>query len=424
MDKFIIKGPSKIKGIVSCSGSKNLALPLLAATLLFDKPVILSNVPNVRDVRTMLNLLKLLGSKIQLSKNKKIVKISKGKKSKLFAPHSLISTMRAGILVLGPLVAKYGSAVTAFPGGCILNGKSGRPIDLHLDALKQLGARLELKKGYIEAKSVGKLKGSKISFKSISVGATQQAILASVIASDTTYLYNIATEAEILELIRFLNSAGAKIKFLGKRSVMIDGVNKLNSVSFDIMGDRIEAGTFSVLACLNQGELEVKNFNPDFIKKEIEILRKIGAKIKVFKDKIFIKGPKDIKNIKKIVTQEAPGFPTDIAPFFSILLCRANGKSIIVENIFQSRTMHIFELRRLGAKIDIKGNKIIIYGNSKFLEAAELTSSDLRGSAALVLAATISKGISKIFRVYNLDRGYEKFEKKLKKIGVKVRRVK
>ena len=187
MDKFVVKGPSKIKGTISCGGSKNLALPLLAATLLFDKPVILKNLPDVRDVKTMLNLLKLLGSQIKLSKNKKIVEISKGDKSKLFAPHSLISTMRAGILCLGPLVAKYGSAVTAFPGGCILNGKSGRPINFHLDALKKLGMKYELKRGYIHAKSNGKLKGAKIRFKNISVGATEQVILAAVIAKGKSF---------------------------------------------------------------------------------------------------------------------------------------------------------------------------------------------------------------------------------------------
>ncbi len=422
MDKFVVKGPSRIKGVVSCSGSKNLALPLLAATLLFDKPVTLKNLPNVRDVQTMLSLLKLLGSKIKLSKNKKFVKIFKGNKTKLFAPHSLISTMRAGILCLGPLVAKYGSAITAFPGGCVLNGKSGRPIDLHLDALKRLGMEHKLKAGYIYAKSNGKLKGTKIRFKSISVGATEQIILSTVIAKNKSYISNIAIEPEILELIKFLNSAGAKIKFSGKRSLIIEGVNSLNSINFNIMGDRIEAGTFSVLACLNQGELEIKNFNPNYIKKEIEYLKRIGAKIKVFKDRIFIKGPKNIKSIKKIRTQESPGFPTDIAPIFTVLLCLAKGKSVIKENIFHSRTMHIFELRRLGAKIDIQGNKIIINGNSKFL-GAELTSSDLRGSAALVLAAIISNGVSKVLRVYQLDRGYEKFENKLKKIGVKIKRV-
>ena len=424
MDKFIIKGPSKVKGVVSCSGSKNLALPLLAATLLFDKPVTLSNVPNVRDVRTMLNLLKLLGSKIQLSKDRKVVKIFKGKKTKLLAPHSLISTMRAGILVLGPLVAKYGSAVTAFPGGCVLNGKSGRPIDLHLNALKKLGASHVLRGGYIHARSNGKLKGNKIKFKSISVGATQQAILSSVISTGVSNLINIAIEPEILELIRFLNSAGAKINFSGQRSLKIDGVSSLNSTNFSIMGDRIEAGTFMCLACLNQGELEITNFNPKTVKTEIDYLKKIGAKIKIFNDGLLIKGPKKVKNINRLITKESPGFPTDIAPIFTVLMCIAKGKSVIVENIFQSRTMHIFELRRLGAKIDIKGNKIIINGNSKFLEGAILTSSDLRGSAALVLAATISKGVSKILRVYQCDRGYEKFEKKLRKIGVQIRRVK
>ena len=248
MDKFVIKGPSKVKGVVSCSGSKNLALPLLAATLLFDKPVILKNLPNVRDVQTMLNLLKLLGSNIQLSENKRVVKISKGRKTKLVAPHSLISTMRAGILVLGPLVAKYGSAVTAFPGGCVLNGKSGRPINYHLNALKKLGMKYEIKKGYIFAKSNGKLKGSFIKFPKISVGATENLIMAATLSKGMTILKNCAIEPEIKDLINFLRSAGAKIKWIGKRTCKIIGVNSLKEIKYSIMGDRIEAGTFCIAA--------------------------------------------------------------------------------------------------------------------------------------------------------------------------------
>ena len=419
MDKFLITGPCKIKGQVSISGSKNAALPILASTLLFDKPVIIENLPQVRDIDTMLNLLKSLGSKIQYLKNKKTVKISKTTKPKHFASYSLVKTMRAGILVLGPLVAKYHKSITSLPGGCTIGA---RPVNYHLNALKKLGMKYEIKKGYIHASSKGKLKGANIKFSKISVGATENSIIAACLANGKTILKNCAIEPEIKDLTNFLKSAGANIKWIGKRTCQIIGVNSLNQTTYSVMGDRIETGTFCVAATLAKGDLVIKNFNPNVIQTELNLLKKVGAKIKTSKNEINIKGPKKIKNIINITTKEYPNFPTDLQAQFMVLLCKANGRSTITESIFENRFMHVAELRRLGARIIVKDNKATIEGKTEFL-GAELMSSDLRASVALVLAAIVAKGQSTINRIYHLDRGYEKIENKLKKIGVKIKRL-
>ncbi len=419
MDKFLIRGPCKIKGEVFISGSKNAALPILASTLLFDKPVTINNLPRVRDIDTMLKLLKSLGSKIQLSKNKKSVKITKSKNQKVFASYSLVKTMRAGILVLGPLIAKHHMSITSLPGGCLIGA---RPVNYHLNALKKLGMEYKIKKGYIHANSKGKLKGTKIKFSNVSVGATENSIIASCLAKGTTILKNCAVEPEIKDLTNFLISAGAKIKWIGKRTVQIEGVKSLNSVNYSVMSDRIETGTFCVAACLTRGNIIIKNFDPKIIQTELNLLRKIGAKIKTYDNKIYINGPNKIKSLNNIVTKEYPNFPTDLQAQFMVLLCKAKGRSIITESIFENRFMHVAELRRLGAKITVKENKAIIEGDTNF-QGAELMSSDLRASAALVLAAIVANGKSIINRIYHLDRGYEKIEKKLRKIGVNIKRI-
>ena len=419
MDKFLIRGPCKIKGEVFISGSKNAALPVLASTLLFDKPVTINNLPRVRDIDTMLKLLKSLGSKIQLSKNKKSVKITKSKNQKVFASYSLVKTMRAGILVLGPLIAKHHMSITSLPGGCLIGA---RPVNYHLNVLKKLGMEYKIKKGYIHANSKGKLKGTKIKFSNVSVGATENSIIASCLAKGTTILKNCAVEPEIKDLTNFLISAGAKIKWIGKRTVQIEGIKSLNSVNYSVMSDRIETGTFCVAACLTRGNIIIKNFDPKIIQTELNLLRKIGAKIKTYDNKIYINGPNKIKNLNNIVTKEYPNFPTDLQAQFMVLLCKAKGRSIITESIFENRFMHVAELRRLGAKITVKENKAIIEGDTNF-QGAELMSSDLRASAALVLAAIVANGKSIINRIYHLDRGYEKIEKKLRKIGVNIKRI-
>ena len=419
MDKFLIEGPCKIKGKVKISGAKNSALVLLAATLLFEKPVTLKNLPRVKDINTMLNLLKSLGSKITLSKDRKTVRIQNKKKMKTLASYSLVKTMRASILVLGPLISKFHKSTTSYPGGCNIGS---RPVNYHLSALKKLGMKYQIKKGYIHAKSTGRLQGTLINFSNISVGATENTIIAACLARGKSILKNCAIEPEIKDLTNFLNSAGAKIKWKG-RTCLVTGVNSLNEISFSVMADRIETGTFCVAATIAKGDLEIQNSNPKVIKTELNILKRAGAKIKVLENKICIKGPKVIKPIKNLKTKEWPGVATDMQSQIMVLMCVANGESSIIENIFENRFLHVGELQRLGAKIKIKNNKATIQGNTKFI-GAELMSSDLRASVALVLAAMVSRGKSIINRIYHLDRGYEDIEKKLRRIGVRIKRLK
>ena len=418
MDKFLLTGPCKVEGKIDVSGSKNAALPILAATLLFDKPVELKNLPNVRDVQTMLALLKSLGSKIVISRNKKSVKIYNFKKMKTFASYNLVKTMRAGILVLGPLLSKHYKSITSLPGGCSLGT---RPINYHLNGLAKLGAKHKIINGYVHATANKGLVGGKIKFSKVSVGASENLIIAATLAKGRSILKNCAIEPEIKDLINFLNSAGGKIKWIGKRTLQIDGVKFLNSINYSIMGDRIETGTWLIAAALTEGKLRIRKFNPKLIQTEINILKKIGTRIETKKDEIYVQGSKNIKNIN-LKTEVYPGFPTDLQALMMVLLCKARGKSEISETIFENRYMHVAELRRLGAKIKIKGNKSIIQGNTKF-EGAELMSTDLRASASLVLAAISAKGKSIINRIYHLDRGYEQIEKKLIKVGVKIKRV-
>ena len=419
MDKFLIEGPCKLKGKVLISGSKNAALPILAATLLFDKSVTIKNLPRVKDIDTMLSLLKSLGSKITLSKDKKTAKIQNKKNMKTFASYSLVKTMRGSILVLGPLISKFQKSITSLPGGCLIGA---RPVNYHLSALKKLGMNYEIRKGYIHAKSKGKLKGTTVRFSNISVGATENTIIAACLANGKTILKNCAVEPEIKDLTNFLNSAGANIKWKG-RTCEIIGVKSLNQTEYSVMADRIETGTFCVAAALSKGDLEIQNLNPKIISTELSLLKKIGAKIKTSENNIRIKGPDKIRPLKNIKTKEYPSFPTDLQAQFMVLLCKANGKSIITESIFENRFMHVAELQRLGAKINIKNNKAIIEGKTNFI-GAELMSSDLRASVALVLAAIVANGKSVINRIYHLDRGYENIENKLKKIGVKIKRLK
>ena len=419
MDKFLIKGPSRLRGKVNISGSKNSALPILASTLLFDTPVIIKNLPNVKDIDTMLSLLKSLGLRVIYNRKNSSVKIIKSKKIKTFVSYSLVKTMRAGILVLGPLVAKYKKAITSLPGGCLIGA---RPVNFHLNALKKLGMSYKIKGGYIHAIAKSILKGCEIKFPKISVGATENLIIASCLADGHTILKNCAIEPEIKDLTMFLNKAGAKIKWIDKRTIKIYGVKSLKKVEYSIMGDRIECGTFCVAATLTQGNLKIKGFNPKLINTELKLLKKVGANIKIFKNEIKIRGPKKIKNIRFLKRKEYPFFATDLQAQFMVLFCKGLGRSTISETIFENRFMHVGELRRLGAKISIKNNKAIIEGGANF-EGAELMSSDLRASVALVLAALSAEGKSIINRIYHLDRGYEKLEYKLKKIGANIRRI-
>jgi len=416
MKKLEVFGGAKLKGQIRISGSKNASLPILAATLLSDKKISLTNLPKVKDIETMILLLKSLGSSIE--NNKKILTINNNKQIKTFAAYSLVKTMRAGILVLGPLLAKFGKAKVSLPGGCAIGT---RPVDIHLQALARLGVKYKISQGYVYANAPNGLVGANIKFPKISVGATENLIIASCLAKGKTTLSNCAIEPEIKDLVNFLIKLGCDIKWAAKRIIKIKGVNNLNKINYQVMPDRIEAGTYLIAAALTEGNLKIVGMDPKIINTEINILKKVGAKIIQKKNEILIQGSKKIKSIN-IKTSPYPGFPTDLQAQMMVLLCKANKKSHIREEIFENRFMHVAELNRMGAKISINGNKATIEGNIKF-EAAELMATDLRASVSLILAALASKGKSIINRIYHLDRGYENIEKKLKKVGAKVRRI-
>ena len=416
MQKLEVFGANKLKGQIKISGSKNASLPILAATLLMNKKIILKNLPKVRDIETMLLLLQSLGSKIKLNKNKTI--IDNSKQNKKFASYNLVKTMRAGILVLGPLLAKYKSAKVSLPGGCAIGT---RPVDIHLKALSKLGVKYKIDQGYVIANAPKGLIGNKIKFPKISVGATENLIIAASFAKGTTTLSNIAIEPEINDLVNFLNEMGCKIRWISKRKIKIVGVTKVKQISYSVMFDRIEAGTYLVAAAVTEGNLKITNIIPKIIRTEIRILKKLGSKIAVKKNELQIIGTKKIKSTK-ITTAPYPGFPTDLQAQIMVLLCKANKSSIIKEDIFENRFMHIAELNRMGAKISTNGNKATVEGNINFAPA-ELMATDLRASVSLILAALTAKGKSVINRIYHLDRGYENIEKKLKKVGAKIRRV-
>tara|TARA_Y100001954_G_scaffold235654_1_gene293946 strand:- start:31 stop:1284 length:1254 start_codon:yes stop_codon:yes gene_type:complete len=416
MQKLEIIGPNKLKGKIDISGSKNASLPILAASLLSNKKVFLKNLPNVKDIETMINLLKSLGSQIKFH-NKELI-INNSKQNKKFASYNLVKTMRAGILVLGPLLAKFGNARVSLPGGCAIGT---RPIDIHLKALSKLGVKYKIKQGYVHATAPKGLKGSKIHFPKISVGATENLIIAASMAKGISILSNCAIEPEIIDLINFLKKMGCKLKWISKRSLKITGVNYLDDASYTVMFDRIEAGTYLIAAAVTEGNLKIRKVNPLTVKKEIDILKKIGSRIKYRNNEIHIIGSKNIRSIN-LKTAPWPGLATDLQAQMMVLLCKANKKSVIQENIFENRFMHVGELNRMGAKILIKGNKAIIDGRIKFI-AAELMATDLRASVSLVLAALSASGKSIINRIYHLDRGYENIEKKLRKVGAKIRRI-
>ena len=418
MEKLEIIGGKKLQGSINISGSKNASLPILAATILVNK-VTLNNIPQVKDIDTMIELLTSLGSKIYINKNKKKIKIHNYKSNKKVAKYKYVKTMRAGILVLGSLLSKFGKAKVSLPGGCAIGL---RPVNLHIEALKKMGVKIKIIEGYIYATANNGLKGAKISFPKISVGATENLIIAACKAKGRTILSNCAIEPEVKDLSNFLIKLGCKIKWLGKRKVQIDGVKNLKDINYNIMFDRIEAVTYMIAAAATNGRVSIKNIQPTIIDKEILLLKKIGVKIIEKKNKITIISSKSLKGIN-IKTSPYPGFPTDLQAQLMVLMCKAKNQSIIRENIFENRFMHVSELNRMGADIIVKGRKAIINGNKK-LNGAQLMATDLRASVSLVIAALISNKKSIINRIYHLDRGYENIEKKLSNCGANIKRIK
>ena len=419
MQKLIIKGSKQLSGKISISGSKNATLPILAASILSNQ-VKIKNVPLVKDIFTMVELLNFIGLKTKIIKKRNTIEIkNKEKNINTLAPYKLVKTMRAGVLVLGSLLTKYRKAKVSLPGGCAIGT---RPVDLHLFALKKLGAKIKIKDGYILAQAKNGLKGTIIKFPSISVGATENALLAAFKAKGKTILKNCAIEPEIKDLIKFLKNLGADISLKGRTISILESKTKSLKVTHHVIFDRIELGTYMIAgALLAKKNLTIDKIEPKIVKSELSVLKKIGVQIKQKKTSIIIKKAKKLKNLN-IITKPYPGFPTDLQAQLMVILTQAKGISRIKENIFENRFMHVPELKRMGAQIQIKDKTAIIKGPTK-LTGAEVMATDLRASVSLVLAGLIAENRTIINRIYHLDRGYEYLENKLKKCKAIIKRV-
>jgi UDP-N-acetylglucosamine 1-carboxyvinyltransferase len=417
MEKLLIKGGASLKGEISCSGAKNAALPMIAATILSDEDIILKNLPYLQDITTMFELLGSMGADILLNENMDFTIATNNLKEKE-ARYELVKTMRASILVLGPLVAKYGEAKIALPGGCAIGS---RPVNYHLDALEQLGATITLKNGYIEA-SAKKLIGSKIKFDGVTVTGTENIMMAACLAEGTTILTNVAKEPEIIDLAEFLNKMGAKISGAGSDEITIEGVKRLYGTDHSIPADRIEAGTYLVAAAVTKGEIKINGINPNRLIKVLDKLIETGAIVETSKDSISLTMNKDKPKPVDITTAPFPEFPTDMQAQFSVINALANGVSNIYETVFENRFMHVQELNRMGCNIQINGNQAIIEGVDS-LYGAEVMATDLRASASLILAGLCAKGETKVDRIYHIDRGYERIEEKLNYLGANIIRL-
>ena len=419
MQKFLIKGPTiGVKGSINISGAKNSCLPLMAASILFKKNVNLKNVPFVKDVLTMKNLLISLGSKVKIDEKRKTMKIINNRQHKLVVPYKLVSTMRAGVLTMGSLLGRYQrkNIFVAKGGGCSLGI---RDINYHLAGFESLNAFNSLSNGYVKISSKSGLIGSIYKFPKVTVTGTENIIMASVLAKGIHVLKNISIEPEVIDLINFLNNSGAKIKFIGRRSLKIIGIKELVNGTHEIIGDRIEAFSYLCVAVITKGEIFVKNINPKFLDSEIKVLKKLGCLIKLNKNSIYLKTKKKLKPIS-IKTSPFPGFATDNMPIILAVLSIVLGKSHIEENIFSNRFMAVPELLRMGAKIRVKKNKATIIGQ-KSLKSAECISSDLRTTFSIILAALSANGETEISRIYHGLRGYYNLKNKLKKLGVKIK---
>ena len=417
MEKLLIKGGNSLEGTINCSGAKNAALPMIAATIMCDESIVLKNLPYLQDITTMFELLGSMGSNIVLNENMDFEILSNNLKD-VEARYELVKTMRASILVLGPLVAKYGKARIALPGGCAIGS---RPVNFHLDALKKLGATITLRNGYIEA-SAKKLQGTNIEFKGITVTGTENIMMAASIAEGITKLTNVAREPEIVDLADMLNSMGAKISGAGSEEITIEGVDKLHNSSFSIPADRIEAGTYLTAAVITNGSIKIEGIDPNRLYAVIKKLRDAGSEIITDKNSIFLSMKKSKPEPVDITTAPFPEFPTDMQAQFSVINAIANGKSYINETVFENRFMHVQELNRMGCNISVNGNKASITGVEN-LFGAEVMATDLRASASLVLAGLCAQGDTIVDRIYHIDRGYERIEEKLNYLGANITRL-
>ena len=419
MQKLEVYGANRLKGQINISGSKNASLPILAATLLSKNKITLKNLPKVKDIETMLLLLKSLGVEIIEKKYKKSILIQKNRKIKIFASYNLVKTMRAGILVLGPLLAKYGKAKVSLPGGCAIGT---RPVDLHLKGFEALGAKIELKEGYISAFAPNGLKAANVLFPSVSVGATENILMAATLADGKTTISNAAREPEIADLAYCLQKMGAQIEGIGSDTLTVIGKKSLHAADYQVIPDRIETATYAVAAAITGGDILLKGTRLALIESVADVLMSAGICIGEIEDGIRVSNPSGrIKGID-VMTEPYPGFPTDMQAQMMALLAVSEGASMITETIFENRFMHVPELCRMGADINVHGSSAIVRGVDR-LSGAELMATDLRASISLVVAALAAQGETIINRVYHLDRGYERVEEKLTACGAEIERV-
>jgi UDP-N-acetylglucosamine 1-carboxyvinyltransferase len=419
MDKFVIRGGNPLLGTIRVSGAKNAALPAMAAALLTEEPVILENVPQVRDIETTRKLLAAMGAEVELGygRAQHRTTICARELTSPEASYELVKQMRASSLVLGPLVARCGRARVSLPGGCAIGA---RPIDLHIKGLERLGAKITQDHGYVEA-SADRLKGSEILFDKITVTGTEDLLMAATLAEGETVMQNCAREPEVADLAELLNKMGAQIEGAGTSTIRVKGVSKLHGAKHRIIPDRIEAATFIIAGAMTGGDLNIVGCEPTHLGALLEKLAEVGVKTRHTADSVRVMGDAPIK-AADIVTEEYPGFPTDMQAQYMALATQAEGTSIITENIFENRFVHALEMVRMGASIKIEGRRAVVRGPSR-LSAAAVLASDLRASASLVLAALVAEGESIIDRVYHIDRGYENIEEKLRGVGAQIRRI-
>ena len=417
MEKLLIKGGKSLSGQIDCSGAKNAALPVIAASILSSNDITLKNLPYLQDITTMFELIGSMGADISLDE-KMNFKLNTSNLSNLEARYELVKTMRASILVLGSMVAKYGYAKIALPGGCAIGS---RPVNYHLKALEKLGAEISLNNGYIEAKAK-KLTGANIEFEGVTVTGTENLMMAASLAEGLTTLTNVAKEPEISDLADFLNSMGAKISGAGTDEIRIEGVEELTGTTFKIPADRIEAGTYLVAAAVTNGKITINKIDPKRMGSIIETLQKAGAEVDSNDNSISLDMTKDAIKPVDIVTAPFPGFPTDMQAQFTVLNCIGSGESSVTETIFENRFMHVQELNRMGTDITINGTTALINGVDS-ISGAQVMATDLRASASLILAGLIAKGETIVDRIYHIDRGYERIEEKLSNLGAEIIRL-
>ena len=418
MDKLLIKGKNELNGEITASGAKNSALPVLAASLLADSPMKVGNLPHLNDVTTMIELLGSMGIDIMLNEDMDVY-VDPSSIKNLNARYELVKTMRASILVLGPLLAKFNEARVALPGGCAIGS---RPVNLHIEAMRRMGANISLEGGYINAKSEGRLKGSTIDFDPVSVTATENVLMAASLAEGKTVINNAAKEPEVVDLADCLNKMGAKIKGQGTDRIVIKGVKALEGCDFSVIPDRVETATYLTAVAMTGGSIKIKRTRPDSVDSVLNKLREAGAVIESGEDWVSLKMEKNRPNATSLRTGPYPSFPTDMQAQFIALNSIARGTATVTENVFDNRFMHVQEIARMGGKISLKGNTAIIEG-IKSLVGAPVMATDLRASASLVLAGLVAKGTTQIDRIYHLDRGYERIEEKLRILGADIERI-